>query len=233
MGDKMKKYEFLLFDADNTLLDFDANERISISNTLRHFKIEPDEPTVELYHTINKNYWRMYDRREISRDDLLWMRFETLYKTLGVTVNPHETEDYYRLQLGLGNQLIDGALELCSDLRKTHKIYIVTNGVGETQHGRIKGSGLSEHIDGLFISDEIGFHKPQKEFFDYVADHIEGFKRDAAIVIGDSITSDIKGGIESGIDTCWYNPHKSENGTKYIPTYEVRDYETIKRICEG
>lgn len=226
----MKKYRFILIDADNTLLDFNENERVSITDTLAHFGLLHDEETVRLYHEINKSYWKLYDEKKISRDDLLIQRFVTLYEKLGITMDPYETEKYYRTKLDYGFQLITGAIELCDELRKKYKVYITTNGMANTQHLRLNGSGLINHVDGCFISEEIGAHKPEKEYFDRIARQLDGFKAEEAIVIGDSFSSDILGGINAGIDTCWYNPYKAENLTDQKATYEITSYEELKRI---
>lgn len=227
------KYDYLLFDADNTLLDFDENERVSIYNTFEHFDIPCDEQTLKMYHDINIMYWRMLDEGKIERDVLLVKRFETLYEKLGVKRDPAATEDYYRVQLGLGNQLILGAIELCMQLKLAgYKLYIVTNGVSKTQHDRLEGSGLAPIMDGIFISDEIGYNKPAKQFFDYVASHIEGFDPKRALVIGDSLTSDIKGGVDYGIDTCWINIYGKANTSEIKPTFEVSGIMDVPTILE-
>lgn len=219
---QVMKYDYLLFDADNTLLDFDENERVSIYNTFDHFGIPCDENTLKMYHEINIMYWRMLDEGKITRDVLLVKRFETLYEKLGIKGDPAATEDFYRVQLGLGNQLVPGAIELCMQLKLAgYKLYIVTNGVAKTQHDRLNGSGLAPIMDGIFISDEIGYNKPAKQFFEYVANHIEGFDPNKALVIGDSLTSDIKGGVDFGLDTCWINFYGKRNDSDIKSTYEI------------
>ena len=152
----MHRYSFLLFDADNTLLDFDENERVSLTETFRHFGLPCSDEVLALYHEINIMYWEMLARKEIERDVLLIKRFETLFGRVGVKADPVAVENRYREGLGRGCQLMKGAVEVCRKLRKDYGLYIITNGVARTQHDRLEGSGLAQYMDGIFISDEIG-----------------------------------------------------------------------------
>ena len=224
------KYKFILIDADNTLLDFNENERVSITATLKHFGYPHTPEIAAMYHEINKGYWKLYDEKKIEKKDLLIQRFVTLYQKLGIKGDAFETEAFYRTQLDYGFQLIEGAAELCDWLRERYKVYITTNGMANTQHLRLNGSGIINHVDGYFISDEIGHHKPEKAYFDYIASKVEGFEYDKALVIGDSFSSDILGGINAGIDTCWYNPYGASTLEGKRPTYEITSYKQLKEI---
>ncbi len=219
----MKKYSFLLFDADNTLLDFDANERASLIDTFRTFGIAYDEDTISLYHGINLMYWKMLSEKKISKEELLIKRFATLYERLGINADPVATENHYRSQLGKGCQVVPGALDVCRKLRKDYKLYVITNGVATTQHSRLEGSGVAELMDGIFISDEIGYDKPDVRFFEYVQRSIQGFEKSKALVIGDSLFSDIRGGVDFGLDTCYLNVYNEKNTSEIQPTYEIQD----------
>ena len=219
----MHKYRSLLFDADNTLLDFDENERVSLTETFTHFGLPCDDATLRLYHRINLMYWEMLSRKEIGRDELLIKRFGTLFERLGIDADPVAVENRYREGLGRGCQVVKGAMEVCAELRGEYRLYIITNGVAKTQHDRLEGSGLAGYMDGIFISDEIGYNKPDRGFFDHVAENIEGFDPERALVVGDSIFSDIRGGVEYGLDTCWLNVYHEENTSEFKPTYEIRD----------
>jgi len=225
----MKKYEFLLFDADNTLLDFDANESVSIRVTLKKFGIEPTDEMVQLYSGINRKYWRMYDEGVLTQAQVLIKRFEELFEVLGIEHSPREAENYYRAQLGLGNQVIPGALELLGELQGKFRMAIVTNGVVQTQYPRLRGSGLDVFFEKMFISEEVGFHKPEKGYFDYVFSHMEGFQKDKALIIGDSLSSDIKGGMAAGIDTCYFDRRRVGSGNVQ-PTFTVHDFDELRVI---
>lgn len=227
------KYEFLLFDADNTLLDFDENERQSILKTFTNFGIPCTDSTISMYHEINIMYWDMLAQGKIKRDDLLVKRFETLFERVGITADAVETENFYRNQLGQGSQLIDGAIDLLKSLRSNYKLYIITNGVAETQHLRLEKSGIAALIDGVFISDEIGYNKPAPQFFEYVSKSIPNFDRTKALVVGDGVLSDIKGGIDFGIDTCWldiYGRGTPDKSGEIRPTYTIRKITDLPSI---
>ena len=219
----MKKYEFLLFDADNTLLDFDENERVSLSKAFKEFCIPCDKQTIALYHDINLMYWQMLAENRIGKEELLIKRFETLFERIGVKADPVQTENYYRARLGEGFQVVPGAMEVCRKLKSDYRLYVITNGVTKTQQSRLKGSGFEDLMDGIFISDEIGYDKPDVRFFEYVQNHIEGFEKAKALVIGDSLFSDIRGGVDFGLDTCYLNAYHKPNTSEIKPTYEIQD----------
>ena len=229
----MKKYEFLLFDADNTLLDFDENERVSLLDTFEHFGLPCTEEVLGLYHEINIMYWEMLSRKEIERDTLLIKRFETLFERVGIKADPVATENHYRTNLGNGCQIMAGAMEVLKELRKDYKLYVITNGVAKTQHNRLEKSGLAELMEDIFISDEIGYNKPDREFFEYVESHIPCFEHEKALVIGDSLFSDIRGGVEFGLDTCYLNIYHKQNTSETIPTYEIQDIVELPQLLKN
>ena len=229
----MKKYEFLLFDADNTLLDFDENERVSLLDTFEHFGLPCTEEVLGLYHEINIMYWEMLSRKEIERDALLIKRFETLFERVGIKADPVATENHYRTNLGNGCQIMAGAMEVLKELRKDYKLYVITNGVAKTQHNRLEKSGLAELMEDIFISDEIGYNKPDREFFEYVESHIPCFEHEKALVIGDSLFSDIRGGVEFGLDTCYLNIYHKQNTSEIIPTYEIQDIVELPQLLKN
>ena len=229
----MKKYGFLLFDADNTLLDFDENERVSLLDTFEHFGLPCTEEVLGLYHEINIMYWEMLSRKEIERDALLIKRFETLFERVGIKADPVATENHYRTNLGNGCQIMAGAMEVLKELRKEYKLYVITNGVAKTQHNRLEKSGLAELMEDKFISDEIGYNKPDREFFEYVESHIPCFEHEKALVIGDSLFSDIRGGVEFGLDTCYLNIYHKQNTSEIIPIYEIQDIVELPQLLKN
>ncbi|MBO4716273.1 MAG: YjjG family noncanonical pyrimidine nucleotidase [Spirochaetales bacterium] len=229
----MKKYEFLLFDADNTLLDFDENERVSLLDTFEHFGLPCTEEVLGLYHEINIMYWEMLSRKEIERDALLIKRFETLFERVGIKADPVATENHYRTNLGNGCQIMEGAMEVLMELKKDYKLYVITNGVAKTQHNRLEKSGLAELMEDIFISDEIGYNKPDREFFEYVESHIPCFEHEKALVIGDSLFSDIRGGVEFGLDTCYLNIYHKPNTSEIISTYEIQDIVELPQLLKN
>jgi 2-haloacid dehalogenase len=167
----------------------------------------------------------------IQLDEVLNTRFsETMFK-LGKIVDGVEWEKQYRELLGNGHQLIDGALEACQSLSKSHRLFVVTNGLGKTQKKRLKLAGLYGYFEEIFDSESIGFQKPSKEFFNYVMDQITDFKANEALIIGDSLTSDIKGGLMSGIDTCWLNRKSQQCPPDLQSTYMITSLAELNGIC--
>ncbi len=227
----MKHYRFLLLDADNTLLDFDANERASLRKALVSFGLPSDDKVISLYHEINIMYWDMLAHNQITRDALLTRRFDTLFERLGVKADSQAVENRYRGNLDSGFQLVSGALEVCGKLKDMgYKLFIITNGVSTTQHARLSGSGLEPLMDGVFISDDIGFNKPARQFFDYVQSHIDGFEIAKALVVGDGLESDIRGGKDYGLDTCWIDIYGTGDSRGLDPTYTIGSIEELPGI---
>ncbi len=210
------KYDVILFDADGTLLDFHRSEAEAVGETMVRHCILPTAENIELYSQINDGLWKKLERREIEKKVLLYHRFELLFDALGMTGDAKAMAKDYMNALSTKGYLIDGAEEMCRALYGKVKMYIVTNGVEFIQRGRYAVCGIDKYFDGIFISDVIGSEKPSSEYFEYVAEHIDGFDKSRALVVGDSLTSDMKGGIDFGVDTCWFCPKKKNipNGMK-------------------
>ncbi|NLL15608.1 MAG: noncanonical pyrimidine nucleotidase, YjjG family [Clostridiales bacterium] len=224
-------YKILLFDLDNTLLDFCANETDSLNKLFqKHGYIFTDE-LFELYNSVNKQLWADYENGKIELDDVLNSRFSETMLRLGKEVDGIEWENQYRELLGNGCQLIEGALEVCRRLSESHRLFVITNGITKTQIKRLKQSGLYEFFEDIFISQSIGSQKPSKEFFDYVMSHIKGFNGKEALIIGDSLNTDIKGGLMSGIDTCCFNSKLHECSPEIRTTYTIASLEELYDIA--
>ncbi len=215
------KYEMLLFDLDDTLLDFEANERESLETLFTDNGFTFNKEIFATYHRINKELWNGYEKGTLDLNEVLNTRFSKTLHQLGQTVDGVLWEMQYRTLLGQGYQLMEGAYDLCQQLSKSHRLFIITNGVTETQLNRLRLSRLHPFFEEIFTSQELGYQKPAKEFFDYVKEHIKEFKADKALVIGDSLSSDIKGGYLAGIDTCWINRKNTENTLGIPITYTI------------
>jgi len=215
------KYEMLLFDLDDTLLDFEANERESLEKLFTDNGFAFNKEIFDTYHRINKELWNGYEKGTLDLNEVLNTRFSKTLHQLGQTVDGVLWEMQYRTLLGQGYQLMEGAYDLCQQLSKSHRLFIITNGVTETQLNRLRLSKLHPFFENIFTSQELGYQKPAKEFFDYVKEHIKEFKADKALVIGDSLSSDIKGGYLAGIDTCWINRKNTENTSGIPITYKI------------
>lgn len=224
------KYEILLFDIDNTLLDFDANEAESFKRTMIDKDINYTEELYETYKVMNHQMWEAAERGEISVDQLINTRFEKLMSMYNEKVDGVEFEEAYRAYLNKGVQEMPYVHEVLTELKKRYKLYVITNGIVETQTQRLKGSGLEQYFEKIFISEEVGANKPSKVFFNHVKENIEGFDCSKALVIGDSLTSDIKGGNLAGIDTCWICKDGMVNNSDIKPKYVIHSLKNLFEI---
>jgi len=200
-------YTIILWDLDNTLLDFNATEKYAFDTCLVNAGITPTDALLSSYSAVNLSFWKRLERGEITREELLQQRFVSFFEAEGITgVDIPQFRDTYQRLLGSVCYYLDDCLALCQRLHKTHRQYIVTNGVAHTQRNRLKLSHLDDCLDGVFISEELHADKPSPEFFEKSFSAIPGFRKENAIIVGDSLTSDIQGGRNAGIACCWYNP---------------------------
>ncbi len=224
----MKDYSTLLFDADNTLMDFYAAEEEGIKNTCLAFGIEYIKQTGELYSKINDGFWKRFEKGEIKREEIKVGRFREFIKTLGLNLSPKEMSQRYIEELSCGKMLLDGALDTCRRLSEKYAMYIVTNGNAYVQRRRFDGCGLEPFFKDVFISEELGAKKPDKQFFLKVFEEIEEKDTSRICIIGDSMSSDILGGINAGIDTCFFNRYDTQR--LYEPTYEVKNFTEMEKL---
>lgn len=199
-------YRIALFDADNTLLDFTRAEHDAIVSCLAPRGIPSDRETVSLYSAINDVHWKRLEKGLTTRDRLRVERFVDFFAAVGYTGDPVAMADDYMKMLSRQSQLIDGALELVQALYGHCRLYIITNGITSVQIGRFDSCPLAPYFQRCYISEQMGCAKPEKRFFDMVAADIPDFNPRDTVVVGDSLTSDILGGIRAGLDTCWFNP---------------------------
>ena len=227
----MKKYEFLLWDVDDTLLDFLKSERYALSNCFEKFDLSITDKIIDSYSQINHSYWKRLERGEIDKNTVLYGRFETLFNKLNITsIDITVFQREYQNALGSVFYIQDQATQLLKRLSKDFKLYLVTNGVATVQRNKLNLSGINEIVDDIFISEEIGYVKPQKDFFDRCFAKIPDFEKEKAIIIGDSLSSDIKGGNNASIATCWYNPRKAINVTNIKVDYEICNLNEIESV---
>ncbi len=226
----MKKYSFLLFDADGTLLDFDKCEYEGLRLAFSELGLPFDDGVHSVFNAVNKRLWHDYDDGKITREKLLTLRFAVTFEKIGLTADPVLVENRYRNRLGEQAFAMDGAIEILKYLKNRYRLFIITNGIKKTQHLRLKASGIEEYFEKVFISDEIGFNKPQKEFFDVAFSAIEGFDRTRAMVIGDSLSSDIQGANNAGVDCCWFNPAGLKKDREVRVDIEIADLARLREI---
>lgn len=217
----------VLFDLDDTLFDFHKAEKIALTKTLVHFGIDPTEETLALYSTINAAHWKRLELGEISREEVKVGRYRELFKTIGVECDPVKATAYYESMLAIGHYFMPGAPELLEELYGKYRLYIVSNGTAKVQEGRIGSSGIAKYMDGIFISQILGANKPDKQFFDICFAEIPDFSLSETVIIGDSLSSDIKGGINAGITTVWFNPKGIENDSDIKPDYTIKELSEV------
>ena len=217
----------VLFDLDDTLFDFHKAEKIALTKTLVHFGIDPTEETLALYSTINAAHWKRLELGEISREEVKVGRYRELFKTIGVECDPVKATAYYESMLAIGHYFMPGAPELLEELYRKYRLYIVSNGTAKVQEGRIGSSGIAKYMDGIFISQILGANKPDKQFFDICFAEIPDFLLSETVIIGDSLSSDIKGGINAGITTVWFNPKGIENDNDIKPDYTIKELSEV------
>lgn len=225
------RYETILFDIDDTLLDFKAAEEQALSWLFQDMGVEPSLSVKNNYKKMNQGFWRDHEAGLLSRQELLDNRFRLFFEQYEREVNGPNTEARYRQYLNQGYQLIANSLEVVEALSQKEDLYIVTNGVSVTQHQRLKKSGLAPYFKKFFISEEMGVHKPMKEFFDIVFSEIPRLNKEKTVIIGDSLTSDIKGGQVAGIDTIWMNPQQQEPN-EIKPTFQIKELTDLYQILE-
>lgn len=224
----MKKYTTLLFDADNTLLDFTLAEKNAIKNTCNSYGIAYTDEIGRLYSAINDSLWKQFEKGEIERAEIKIERFRRLTERMGMAVSPEKMAQTYIKELSLQAPLMEGAEEMLQKLKAQYDMYIVTNGNAPVQRSRLAISGLLKFFGKVFISEEMGAQKPKKEFFDKVIEQIPEKDRTKICIIGDSMSSDIQGGINAGLDTCWFK--KYETKELFKPTYRAESFEEILKI---
>lgn len=217
----------VLFDLDDTLFDFHKAEKIALTKTLVHFGIDPTEETLALYSTINATHWKRLELGEISREEVKVGRYRELFETIGVECDPVKATAYYESMLAIGHYFMPGAPELLEELYRKYRLYIVSNGTAKVQEGRIGSSGIAKYMDGIFISQILGANKPDKQFFDICFAEIPDFSLSETVIIGDSLSSDIKGGINAGITTVWFNPQGIENDSDIKPDYTIKELSEV------
>ncbi|MBR6526629.1 MAG: YjjG family noncanonical pyrimidine nucleotidase [Lachnospiraceae bacterium] len=227
------RYTTLLLDADDTLLDFKKTEEYGLSYTFEKYGIPFTEEVRTTYKTINHKLWAAFEEGEISKPTILARRFRNTFAALGIQGEFPGFEEEYQLALGRGGFLIPEAMEVCQELSKNCRLYIVTNGVQATQASRMELSGLLPYIQDVFVSETTGYQKPQREYFDYVFSRIPDFDPEKTLMIGDSLGSDIKGGHNAGLDTCWYNPAGKTNGIGVPITHEIKNLKELYAIVKG
>jgi putative hydrolase of the HAD superfamily len=228
------KYEIIIFDADETLFDFRQSERDAFKNTMLEFDIEYDESHhLKIYQGINNAIWKEFEQGLITQKKLKTERFKRLSDALNAGFDEVEFAKAYIKHLANASFLFDESMDLVESLHKDFRLTIVTNGLKDVQNHRIKKSIIGKYFEDIVISEEVEVSKPDPKIFEHALNNLKHTDKSKVLMVGDSLTSDIQGGINFGIDTCWYNPGRMDNKTGIKPTYEISSLMELKRILEG
>ena len=225
-------FEFLFLDLDDTILDFQKAEAVALSKTLRSFGLEPTETVLKRYNLINKAHWEALERKELTREQVLVGRFHVLFEEMGITVEPVKVARSYENNLSIGHWFLPGAEEAVERLSKKYKLYLASNGTAKVQAGRLKSANISRFFEEVFVSQELGANKPALEYFEKCFARIPGFQKSKAIIVGDSLTSDILGGQNAGIRTCWFNPKGKSIRPDIRPDCTIRALSELPALLE-
>lgn len=224
--------EFLLLDLDDTILDFHKAEGIAIRKTIASFGVDPTDAVCARYSVINKAHWEMLERRELTREQVVVQRFAKLFEELGVPVDAAACASRYEENLSIGHYFLPGAEETLEVLSKKHRLFLASNGTARVQAGRLKSANIGHYFEKIFVSQDIGANKPSVEYFSRCFAQIPGFDRARAMIVGDSLTSDILGGINAGIRTCWVNPDQKPGRPDIVPNYQIRGISQLPALLE-
>lgn len=224
--------EFLFLDLDDTILDFHKAERIALAKTLRSFGVDPTDEVLARYHVINKEHWERLERKELTREEVLVGRFRVLFAERGLDVDAAGVMKAYEQNLGIGHYFLPGAQEAVERLSKKYRLFVASNGTASVQHSRMTSAGLYPYFEKVFISQDIGHNKPSREYFDGCFAQIPGFDPQRAMIVGDSLTSDILGGIQAGLKTCWINPEHLDGREDIHPDYELERLPQLEALLE-
>ena len=225
------KYKLVLFDADGTLFDFDTAELEAFKKTFKQFGVTENLKQLHKeYEIINMAIWRDFEQKKITSEKLRIERFRRFFNKENLALDPEVISPIYLKYLSEGTYLLPGAKEIVSFLFGKCELALATNGIADVQNPRFVNSDLAGYFQHTFISEEIGHPKPNPEFFEHIFEKLP--HKDSTIIVGDNLTSDIKGGNDFGIDTCWFNPNKRHNKSGITPTYEIDDLAKLKKIIE-
>ncbi len=225
-------FEILLIDLDDTILDFHMQEKIAIEKTLLSAGIEPTSENCQLYSRINDSYWKRLEKGEITRQQVLLGRFVELLDRLGVTGDPEITAKAYMQNLAVGHYFLPGAKETVEALSKEYRLFLVSNGTAVVQEPRIQSADIGQYFEAVFISQKIGINKPAKGYFDYCFSHIPDFEPAKTMIVGDSLSSDILGGKNAGIATCWVNPEHNQAPSDLRPDYQIETLVQLPQLLK-
>lgn len=219
------KYTHILFDVDNTLFDFDETERLALIELFEELGVDYTEENRATYHEINNSWWKRFEKGEVTIPQVAFGRIKGFIDAMKLDYDAEKASESMICYLGSHGIMYDGALELAQRLAPHCRLYTVTNGISRVQHARVDNSPISKYFERMFISQEMGVNKPSLEYFEYVLRELGDVPKEKILMVGDSLVSDIQGGMGAGLDTCWYNPKGKSSG-------DVKPTHTASTLAE-
>ena len=222
----------IFFDLDDTILDFHWAERRALTRTFREAGLEPGEELLDRYSDINRSQWELLERGILSRDQVLVRRFALLFAERGIEADPAEIGRRYEELLGDGHRFLPGAEELLKALQGRARLFLASNGCAAVQRSRIVSAGIAPFFEDLFISELVGADKPSEDYFSRCFARIPDFEAKRSLMVGDSLTSDVLGGLRAGMHTCWLNPGGRPGRADIVPEYEIRELSQLPALID-
>lgn len=226
----MKK--FVLLDLDDTILDFHKAERIALQKTLVTLGLEATDEVLARYSEINAAQWRLLEQGKLTRAEVKERRYQLLFEEFGLDAAPVKAARTYEHNLSIGHYFIDGAEEVLQQLSQDYKLYLVSNGSTDIQMPRIASAGIEKYFTRMFISEAVGYNKPDIAFFETVFAAIPDFHKEKAVIIGDSLSSDILGGKHAGITTVWFHPSGEAVTAAIRPDHVISRLGDLPRLLK-
>ena len=224
--------EFLFLDLDDTILDFHKAEAVALSKTIREFGLEPTREVLDRYHVINKWHWEQLELGTLTREEVLVNRFGQLFREFSVDVEPTACARAYEKNLSQGHWFLPGAEEAVKRLHEKYRLFLASNGTATVQHGRLTSANLYPWFEKVFVSQDIGYNKPSTAYFEACLAQIPGFDKRKAMMVGDSLTSDILGGINAGMKTCWVCPRGAQGRPDIVPDYRIEALSQLPELLK-
>lgn len=225
-----KTHKWILLDLDNTIFDFNTSSYLAFNAFLNDFGIERRSQYYDIYKKVNATAWQKLESGEITSDEVKWTRFQNFFEAIGIEKDPHQANICYLDHLVDNFRFIHQAEETVAYLGSNYLLAAVTNGLKRVQRPRLHRSGIMAAFSVVVVSEEVGSAKPQQAFFDVAFSKMGSPVKKEVIIVGDNLTSDIKGGLDYGIDTCWYNHERIINGHDIRPHFEINSLDEIKEI---
>jgi 2-haloacid dehalogenase len=229
------KYPYIIFDADNTILDFTWSEADALRQTLSEAAGADFNPEIHipLYRDINRQIWDQFENGEIDSENLKTERFRRFFSEIGSDNSPDEVSGTYLKYLAQSARFITGAEELLQKLSAPGIcLALVTNGLTRVQTPRFRAAGMDRYFPIILISEELGTAKPDPEIFSLACDKMGVSNKREVLMVGDNLNSDIRGGNGFGIDTCWFNPDRLPRENGILPTYEIKELRELEAVLD-